>query len=133
MPAFIAYDPSDSTGTIQAAYECTSDQSEGLKNKPPEGMTLLEVPDGTPAIRQQARYKIANGALVQKNIVPLASSAPTFPADGTSTVDLTFSGLNASAIVQVGGQAVTVSPSDNIITLSSDTPQPFTVQLVDAD
>lgn len=93
----------------------------------------LEIPLNHPALDNQPQWKIVNGALAQKNIVMLTASAPTFPADGTSTVSLTFAGLSGSAVVTVAGQQVTVSPADNVIKLTSDMPRTFSVQLVDTD
>ena len=99
----------------------------------PATESKLEISLDHPAPNEQEKWKISGGQLVQKNLVTLTASAPTFPADGTSTVTLTFAGLSAAAVVDVGGQSVTVSPTDATITLTCDVPRSFNVQLVDAD
>lgn len=127
----VIYNNSDNS--ICGYARVAQDQDAKLYPPDPQNQTVIEIPMDHPAFWNQPQYKIASGQLVQKNVVQLAASAPSFPADGTSTVDLTFTGLNAAATVQVGGQAVTVSPTDNVITLSADAPQTFNVQLVDED
>lgn len=129
--ALVIYDTA--TSSIKGVNWVSQDKDADHYPLDPSTETALEVPADHPVMQSQQPWKIANGQLVQKNLVTLSASAATFPADGTSTVDLTFTGLSAAASVQVGNQAVTISPADNVITLSSDTPQSFTVQLVDAD
>lgn len=131
MKQFVIFDTASSQ--IRGYVQIDNPKDADLYPMNPAIESKLEVPPDLPALTNQGQYKIANGQLVQKNIVTLTASAPTFPADGASTVTLTFAGLNASANVQVAGQSVTVSPSDNVLTLTSDAPRSFFVQLNDAD
>lgn len=121
----------NSDQTIAGIARFTSDSSAASQPFDASKQIVLEVAYDHPVFEDLAQWKVSNGELAQKNIVTLTASAPTFPADGTSTVSLTFTGLNASATVQVAGQSVTVSPSDNVLSLTSDAPRLFEIQLID--
>lgn len=129
--AFVVFNNSDSS--IVAYYRFGYEQPIDRVAPDPQAQTALAIDTNHPAFSNQAQWKIQDGQLIRKNIVTLSASSPTFPADGTSSVDLTFTGLTASGSVEVGGNAVTVSPSDNVITLTCDAPRAFDVQLVDSE
>lgn len=132
MPSFLLFDTS---GVIRQKLFVSPDQAAPANvaaNTSP-GMSALATSSMAPAWSHPNRFKVISGQVTEKNIVTLTASATTFAADGTTSVSLTFSNLNASASVQVGGQAVTVSPTDNVITLTADAPKQFTIQLIDAN
>jgi hypothetical protein len=84
----------------------------------PGEIASAEVP--LPRIAQRARVRIATDKL-------------TFRPDGVDRVVLTFSGLVASAVADLGGgRTAQVSPADVTVRLTSDVPRRFVVMVVDA-
>lgn len=130
MPSFISH---DSNGKILAGYFASEDQFNGLLESVSKVTPVLPVADDSPALREQQRYKAANGKVIEKNIVQASADSQTFPADGKTAVSVTFNKLSGPATVNVAGQQVAVSVTDNVLTLSADAPQSFTLQVNDAD
>jgi hypothetical protein len=65
--------------------------------------------------------------------VRIATDKLTFRPDGVDRVVLTFSGLVASAVADLGGgRTAQVSPADVTVRLTSDVPRRFVVMVVDA-
>lgn len=99
----------------------------------PDTESKLEIAPDHPAFANQDQYRIINGQLVRKNIVKVTADTRTFPADGTSQVQVTFDGVTGPTLIKVAGQDAIVSPSDDVLILTADAPRSFKVQVNDAE
>ena len=131
IKAFVVYNNLDNS--IVGFYRYGYAQDVGQVCPKPDKQTALEIPPNHPVFEHQDQYKIQDGQLVQKNIVRLTANSPTFPADGSTPVQITFENLSGPTSIEIGGHQITLTPDDNVLTLTADAPQTFTLQVNDAD
>lgn len=89
---------------------------------------------GEPSDQAIADAEASMPELVQRARVAISADKASFTADGMDEVTVTFEGLVAEAEADLGdGLTVTVSPTDAIVTLTSDIPRTFEPRVLDAN
>lgn len=86
-----------------------------------------------PTDAEKASADSAFTELQQRAKVRITTNKVRFLADGLEAATVTFEGLVASAVAELGGAlTAAVSPVDPVVVLTSDIPRLFTVRILDA-
>jgi len=124
MKRFVTYDPA--TSQITGKFLVSDGQEENYQHRFP--ITEEEYND---QIEVTMRVDPAVSVLIPKNKVVLTVSKTSMLANGIDSVTVTCGNLAGSGQVEVGADRATVSPGDNQVAFTTDTPGIYTVKFID--
>lgn len=131
MPTILVYNLVDRSK--HGFYTFRRAASGAVYPRDPATQGKIDIPDDHPAIREQHKWRVSGGALVQKDEVGITSNKGQIVADGLDEAAITFSGLVGDVEVSLGdGLNATILASDPTLILTSDVPRQFEISVSDA-
>lgn len=124
MNQYVSYDPA--TGKILGRYTLSEGQEGAYHNLVAvDHLTFLGVPE------KYMRVDLKTKELVKKNHIKATASKSTFTANGIDSSTITFTGHSGSVSVLINNVSRgTVDLATPTVTVTSDMPGPFVVQIM---